>query len=157
MMNNKLNIDKLLDAATQGKSKWELDNITYHGRTSNPTVLVAFLNRIKELEYQSNTNSEKSELIHLLELSKDLNEDECLALLSNTDEIAQQTFIENLARTCAIEVLTRDKVSYDSMNLMCKLNPDDFILTCKRTQDIINSVHELVLQGEILSQDVPGA
>jgi molybdenum cofactor biosynthesis enzyme len=78
-------------------------------------------------------------------------------LLSNDDEIVQQTFIENLARTSALEVLTNDRISYETMNTMCKLSPSDFILTAKRTQDLINSIHELVIQGETLSSDVAGA
>jgi hypothetical protein len=40
---------------------------------------------------------------------------------------------------------------------MCKLSPSDFIITAKRTQDLINSIHELVIQGETLSSDVAGA
>ena len=43
------------------------------------------------------------------------------------------------------------------MNAMCKLSPNDFILAAKRSQDIINSIRELVIQGETLSDDVAGA
>ena len=82
---------------------------------------------------------------------------DCERLLSNDDDLAQQNFIENLARRSALEVLTCDKVTFETMNIMCKLAPEDFILTSKRTQDIINSVHELVIQGETLSRDIAGA
>jgi hypothetical protein len=157
-MKKNIDIDKILSLAQQGPSKWELDNITYNDRTTNPVTLLAFLNRLKHLSVQASlTDHEAQELKILNSLAKDLNEDECIELLSNDDEVVQQNFIETLARTSALEVLTNDKVSFETMNTMCKLSPSDFILTSKRTQDLINSIHELVIQGETLSKDVAGA
>ena len=157
-MKKNIDIDKILSLAQQGPSKWELDNITYNDRTTNPETLLAFLTRLKHLSVQASlTDYEAQELKILNSLAKDLNEDECIELLSNDDEVVQQTVIETLARTSALEVLTNDKVSFETMNTMCKLSPSDFILTSKRTQDLINSIHELVIQGETLSKDVAGA
>ncbi len=154
----KINIDYLLEVANKGPSKWELDTIIWHDRTTDPKCLVEFLTKINSLEQKTEkTDFEQKEYDILVELANDLNEEECLELLSDNDEIVQQNFIESLARASALEVLTRDKVSLETMSLMCKLNPSDFILTSKRTQDIINNVHELVIQGETLSNDVAGA
>ena len=154
----KINIDYLLEVANKGPSKWELDTIIWHDRTTDPKCLVEFLTKIKSLEQKTDkTDFEQKEYDILVELANDLNEEECLELLSDNDEIVQQNFIESLARASALEVLTRDRVSLETMSLMCKLNPSDFILTSKRTQDIINNVHELVIQGETLSNDVAGA
>jgi len=149
----KLNIAKLLDLAT-GPSRWELDNITYSDRTSNPETLKAFLSRIQLLRI---SDADSAELKILEDLANDLDQKECEELLSNSDDMAQQMFIENIARQSALEVLTKDRVSFETMNIMCKLSPSDFILASKRTQDIINSIHELVIQGETLSNDVAGA
>jgi len=158
MKNKKLNTEKLLALASAGTSRWELDNITWHDRASNPETLISFLERISLLEsLEERTSREDRELDSLIDLANDLDEEECVELLSNDDEIVQQTFIENLARTSALEVLTNDRVSFETMNTMCKLSPSDFILTAKRTQDLINSIHELVIQGETLSSDVAGA
>jgi hypothetical protein len=158
MKNKKLNTEKLLTLASAGTSRWELDNITWHDRASNPETLISFLERIQFLENIEDRNSkEDRELDSLIDLANDLDEEECVQLLSNDDEIVQQTFIENLARTSALEVLTNDRISFETMNTMCKLSPSDFILTAKRTQDLINSIHELVIQGETLSSDVAGA
>lgn len=158
MKNKKLNTEKLLALASAGTSRWELDNITWHDRASNPETLISFLERIQFLENIEDRNSkEDRELDSLIDLANDLDEEECVQLLSNDDEIVQQTFIENLARTSALEVLTNDRISFETMNTMCKLSPSDFILTAKRTQDLINSIHELVIQGETLSSDVAGA
>lgn len=158
MKNKKLNTEKLLTLASAGPSRWELDNITWHDRSSNPETLISFLERIQFLENIEDRNSkEERELDSLIDLANDLDEEECVQLLSNDDEIVQQTFIENLARTSALEVLTNDRISFETMNTMCKLSPSDFILTAKRTQDLINSIHELVIQGETLSSDVAGA
>ena len=154
----RINIDHLLEAATRGPSRWELDNITWHDRLNDPRCLIDFLTRIKTLEQiKDKSEYEKKEYEILCELANEMDEDECQELLSDKDEIVQQNFIEALARKSALEVLTRDRVSLETMNMMCKLNPGDFILTSKRTQDIINSVHELVIQGETLSNDVAGA
>ena len=158
MKNKKLNTEKLLTLASAGTSRWELDNITWHDRASNPETLISFLERIQFLENIEDRNSkEERELDSLIDLANDLDEEECVQLLSNDDEIVQQTFIENLARTSALEVLTNDRISFETMNTMCKLSPSDFIITAKRTQDLINSIHELVIQGETLSSDVAGA
>jgi hypothetical protein len=153
----KLDIDKILSQSS-GPSKWELDNITWHDRGTDPEVLRGFLGRITELKNSVEpTKDESAELAILIELANEMDEVECLDLLSREDEIVQQNFIEKLARRSALEVLTNEKVSFDTMNTMCKLSPNDFILTAKRTQDLINSIHELVIQGETLSQDVAGA
>jgi len=154
----KLDIDKILKSYSKGPSKWELDNITWYDRSTNPKTLVDFLNRIKELEEKTKLSQEEAnELLLLNELAADLDEEECMTLLSTDEEFARHNFIESLARKSALEVLTNERVSYETMNLMCKLSPTDFILTSKRTQDLINSIHELVIQGETLSQDVAGA
>jgi hypothetical protein len=158
MKNKKLNTEKLLALASAGTSRWELDNITWHDRASNPETLILFLERISLLEnIEDRSSKEERELDSLIDLANDLDEEECVELLSNDDEIVQQTFIENLARTSALEVLTNDRISFETMNTMCKLSPSDFIITAKRTQDLINSIHELVIQGETLSSDVAGA
>ena len=151
---SKLDVNKLLGLANTGPSRWELDNIVYSDRTTNPITLRKFLERIQELR---TTDAKSVELSILESLAQELDQAECEQLLSDDDELAQQNFIEDLARRSAVEVLTRDKVTFETMNVMCKLAPNDFILTAKRTQDIINSIHELVIQGETLSRDVAGA
>ena len=51
MKKKKLDIDKLINSATIGTSRWELDNIVYHDRTSNPvTLLEDVVNEIKLVE-----------------------------------------------------------------------------------------------------------
>lgn len=154
----KLNIDKILNSYSTGPNRWELDNIVWYDRSTNPKTMYEFLSRIKELQLKSKCSKEElRELEILQDLSEDLNEEDCLNLLSDDEELCRETFIEGLARKSALEVLTNERVSYDTMNLMCKLSPSDFILTSKRTQDLINSIHELVIQGETLSKDVAGA
>jgi hypothetical protein len=154
----KLNIDYILSQVPAGPSRWELDNIVYNDRTTNPETLLAFLHRIQVLRDEHEPSEEKAaELAILEELAEDLDQDECLEILSKDDDIVRQNFIENLARRGAIEVLCKEKVSEETMNMTCKLSPSDFILTAKRTQDLINSIRELVIQGETLSRDVAGA
>jgi len=158
MRKTKFNIEKVLKQVVFGPSKWELDNIVWHDRTTNPDTLKGFLKRIVELKsLKSPTAEEARELTLLLELANELDEKECLELLSNTDEIAQQTFFENLSRRSAMEVLTDKKISHETMSTMCKLSPEDFIIVSKRTQDLINAITALVIQGETLSRDVAGA
>jgi hypothetical protein len=154
----KLDIDSILAKAKIGLSRWELDNITWNDRASNPVTLFEFLTRIQELEsLEDPSDQEVQELEILTDLANDLDEQECIELLSNDDEIVQQNFIESLARTSALEVLTNGRVSFETMTTTCKLSPSDFILTAKRTQDLINAIQELVIQGETLSNDVAGA
>lgn len=151
-------INNVLPKLITTQTKWELDSIIYYDRTSNPNTLAKFLTRIQELHNLSNQASpeETQELEYLVELLDDLDEDECLELLDRTEEDDKNAFIENLARTSAIEVLTEGKLSFSTMNTSCKLSPNDFILCAKRTQDLINAVQGLVIKGETLSMDVAG-
>jgi len=149
-------IDNLL-SKLKTVSKWELDSVIYYDRTSNPKTLSDFLTRIQTLQLVKRTTNEQAELGYLLELLEDMDEDECLDFLDRTDEDDRISFIENLARISAIEILTGEKISFETMNTACKLSPSDFILCAKRTQDLINAIHGLAIKGETLSNDVAGA
>jgi hypothetical protein len=151
-------INELLENLNVGPSKWELDNIIYWDRTSNPKTLFDFLNRIKFLSKKTELSKfEENELTNLLSLLDDLDYDECQILLEDDEEEIKLRFIENLARTCAIETLTNGRLNIETMNTACKLSPNDFIICAKRTQDLINAIHSLVIKGETLSKDVAGA
>jgi hypothetical protein len=117
------------------------------------------LNRIQKLQTLTNTASpeEQQELTYLLELLNELNDEDVSELINRSDEQAKDAFIENLARTSAIEILTGGKILYETMNTACKLSPNDFIMCAKRTQDLLNSIQGLVVKGETLSKDVAGA
>ena len=152
-------IKNILFKLNTAPSKWELDSIIYHDRTSNVKTLAKFLTRIQDLQVLKTkaTTEEKQELDCLLALLEDLDEDECLELADQTDEDNKTSFIEDLARTSAIEILTGGRIGFETMNTACKLSPNDFILCAKRTQDLINAVQGLVVKGETLSMDVAGA
>jgi hypothetical protein len=152
------NIENFLSKKTTCPSKWELDTIIYFDRATNPDTLIRFLSRIKFLSQTENLdNAETEELSYLLELLEDLDEDECDDILNRTEDECRDAFIEALARSSAIEVLTSGRLSFESMHTACKLSPNDFILCAKRTQDLINSIQGLVIKGETLSKDVAGA
>ena len=152
-------IKNILSKLSTTPSKWELDSIIYHDRTSNAKTLAKFLTRIQDLQaLKTNaTVGEQQELDYLLALLEDLDADECLELSDQTDDDNKNTFIEDLARTSAIEILTGGRIGFETMNTACKLPPNDFILCAKRTQDLINAVQGLVVKGETLSMDVAGA
>lgn len=152
-------IKNILSKLSTTPSKWELDSIIYHDRTSNAKTLAKFLTRIQDLQALKTkaTAEEQQELDYLLALLEDLDADECLELSDQTDDDNKNTFIEDLARTSAIEILTGGRIGFETMNTACKLPPNDFILCAKRTQDLINAVQGLVVKGETLSMDVAGA
>ena len=151
-------IKNLISKSNVTTNKWELDNIVWWDRTTNPESLIRFVNRIQELtEQKTLTAEETKELQYLSELLDELEQDECDELLNRTDEQSKDAFIEDLARTSAIEILTGGKISYETMNTACKLSPSDFIMCAKRTQDLLNAIQGLVIKGETLSKDVAGA
>lgn len=151
-------IEKLLTQAVNCPSKWELDNIIWVDRTTDKKTLSDFLFRIITLDKKpEKSQSEIQELEYLEELLDDMDLTECMQLMNIQDDDAKHIFIENLARVSAIETLCRGRMSVETMNTACKLSPNDFILCAKRTQDIMNSIHGLVIKGETLSQDVAGA
>ena len=152
-------IKNILSKLNTAPSKWELDSVVYYDRTSNSATMAAFLTRIQDLQSLKTKAgiNEQQELVHLLELLEDLEEEDCLELIDRTEEDHKNSFIEDLARTSAIEILTGGKINFETMNTACKLSPNDFILCAKRTQDLINAVQGLVVKGETLSMDVAGA
>jgi len=151
-------LKNLISKSNVTTNKWELDNIVWWDRTTNPESLIRFVNRIQELtEQKTLTAEETKELQYLSELLDELEQDECDELLNRTEEQSKDAFIEDLARTSAIEILTGGKISYETMNTACKLSPSDFIMCAKRTQDLLNAIQGLVIKGETLSKDVAGA
>jgi hypothetical protein len=151
-------IKELINCSHECPSKWELENIIWAEKDSDPKVLFEFLKRIDFLNsLEIKNRSHEIELQRLLEIAQGLDKDVARILLEKHEDREKDLFIEKLARTSAIEVLTNNKLSYDTMNIACKLPPNEFILCAKRTQDIINSVRELVIKGENLSSDIPGA
>ena len=151
-------IKNVLSSINTCPSKWELDTIVWHDRTSNPETLIRFLNHIECLDSLVDKNpSQVQELEYLTELLDDIDQKECEALFDRTDSESREAFIEDLARTSAIEILTSGKLNFELMNTACKLSPNDFILCAKRTQDLINSIQGLVIKGETLSKDIAGA
>ena len=153
------NLDNLLESINECPSKWELDNIIWGERTSNPKVLVEFLKRIDTLRADADLRSkaELKELEILVELLEDLDESEARSLLNRDDDESKEAYIEDLARISAIEVLSLNRLTFETMTTTCKLSPNDFILCAKRTQDLINAIQGLVIKGETLSRDVSGA
>jgi uncharacterized protein YjgD (DUF1641 family) len=151
-------INEILPKIKLGPSRWLLDNVLYHDRTSNPETLFNFLNRIKQLESAaSKTSSEEQELVHLVDLLDEMEEADVFDICYQTEDDSKENFIEELARVSAIQVLTNGKMDFETMNTACKLSPNDFILCAKRTQEIINSIRGLVIKGETLSQNIPQA
>jgi hypothetical protein len=154
-----LDVEYLISLAESSQiSKWELDNIVWHERTTNPEVLLQFLKRIETLQSLDKPSPlHTMELRFLTELADDMDQDECEELFNQDDEVVRHRFIEALARQGALETLCNNAISIETMERMCKLSPNDFILAAKRSQDLINSIQELVIQGETLSSDVAGA
>jgi benzoyl-CoA reductase/2-hydroxyglutaryl-CoA dehydratase subunit BcrC/BadD/HgdB len=152
-------IKNILSKLNTSPSKWELDTILYHDRLSNTKTLTEFLTRIQNLQVLKSkaTSDEQHELTYLLELLEELDDEDVSELLNRSDEQSKDAFIEDLARTSAIEILTGGKILYETMNTACKLSPSDFIMCAKRTQDLLNAIQGLVIKGETLSKDVAGA
>lgn len=154
---NLQNVKKLLASCQNNLSKWELETIKWADRATNPITLKGFLLRIDYLSSVQKSEDDEREYKFLLEMLEDLDEKECELLLSNTDEVSRNFFIENLARQCALETLALGKLTLDTLTISCKLSPNDFILCAKRTQDLIDAIHGLVIKGENLSRDIAGA
>jgi hypothetical protein len=148
---------KILDNVQHNQSKWELETIKWSDRATNPKTLKEFLKRIQLLSTSNRNADEDREYQFLLEMLEELDETECKILLSNSNEISRDTFIETLARQSALETLALGKITLETLTKCCKLSPNDFILCAKRTQDLIDAIHSLVIKGENLSRDIASA
>jgi hypothetical protein len=150
------NITNVLSQLRACPSKWELDNIIWSDRTTDPQVLSKFLQRIEELQ-QASSRAATQELAILLELLEDITEEEVVLLVNQTEAAAKSQYIEQLARVSAIEILANNKLSFDTVNTTCKLGHNDFILCATRAQELINTVQGMMIKCESLSQDIPQA
>ena len=150
------NITNVLSQLRACPSKWELDNITWADRTTDPQVLSKFLQRIEELQ-QASSRAATQELTILLELLEEINEDEVALLINQTEDAAKSQYIEKLARVSAIEILLDNKLSFDTVDSTCKLGHNDFILCATRAQELITAVQSMMIKSESLSQDIPQA
>ncbi len=78
MKKKKLDIDSILQYAPVGPSRWELDNIVWNDRTTNPKTLVEFLQRIKVLQTAKDLLPEHQRELEILEeLAEDLDIHAC--------------------------------------------------------------------------------
>lgn len=150
------NTTEFLSQLRNCPSKWELDNITWADRTTDPLVLSKFFQRIEELKLAS-SRAATQELAILLELLEDISEEDVNLLVTQTEDAAKSYFIERLARVSAIEILADNKLSFCTMETTCKLGHNDFILCATRAQELINTVQGMMIKSESLSEDIPQA
>ena len=150
------NTTEVLSQLRNCPSKWELDNITWADRTTDPRVLSQFFLRIEELQ-QSSNRAAQQELGFMLELLEDISEEDVNLLVTQTEDAAKSHFIERLARVSAIEILADNKLSFCTMETTCKLGHNDFILCATRAQELINTVQGMMIKSESLSEDIPQA
>lgn len=151
-------VNKILTRLYTGPTKWELDNIIYSDRTINKSTLESFLLKIQTLENKEDLSlNEKVELKYLKELLDELEDEDIDNLINQEEDESIDTFIETLARKSALESLTMGRLNYNTLDIACRLSPNEFILCAKRTQDLMNSIQGLVVKGENLSKDVAGA
>jgi hypothetical protein len=150
------NITNVLSQLRACPSKWELDNITWSDRTTDPQVLSKFLQRIEELQ-QLSSRAATQELAILLELLEEINDYEVELLVDQTEAAAKSQYIEKLARVSAVEILSDNKLSFNTIDVTCKLGHNDFILCATRAQELITAVQSMMIKSESLSQDIPQA
>lgn len=150
------NITNVLSQLRACPSKWELDNITWADRTTDPQVLSKFLQRIEELQ-QLSSRAATQELAILLELLEEINDYEVELLVDQTEAAAKSQYIEKLARVSAVEILSDNKLSFNTIDVTCKLGHNDFILCATRAQELITAVQSMMIKSESLSQDIPQA
>jgi hypothetical protein len=150
------NITNVLSQLRACPSKWELDNITWSDRTTDPQVMSKFLQRIEELQ-QASSRAATQELAILLELLEEINDYEVELLVDQTEAAAKSQYIEKLARVSAVEILSDNKLSFNTIDVTCKLGHNDFILCATRAQELITAVQSMMIKSESLSQDIPQA
>jgi hypothetical protein len=150
------NITNVLSQLRDCPSKWELDNIIWSDRTADPQVLSKFLQRIEELQ-QASSRAATQELTILLELLEEINDYEVELLVDQTEAAAKSQYIEKLARVSAVEILSDNKLSFNTIDVTCKLGHNDFILCATRAQELITAVQSMMIKSESLSQDIPQA
>lgn len=154
-----MDITKLLKNIPIGRSQYEFDNFIIGGSNSAARQVRALLVEKEECERQlaQIANSLESsryadamqkELSQIDEFLGQFDEEQIASVLSNFEDEEGDYWAETLGKAAAIEVLTNDKVSTETLGRLALLPIEDFKTSVEVTNKIIQYIRQTTAQLE---------
>ena len=154
-----MDINKLLKNIPIGRSQYEFDNFIIGSSNSAARQVRALLLEKEEAERQlaqladhSDTtryaDTLKKELSQIDEFLGQFDEEQIAAVLSNFEDEEGDYWAETLGKAAAIEVLTIDKVSPETLARLALLPIEDYKTSVEFTNRIIQYIKQTTAQLE---------
>jgi hypothetical protein len=114
----------------------------------NREKLVLFFEKIEQLP-------ESDELSILLKILDEHNSDKLKELLDGDETSVRLALIEKWAREASLDILYDGRYSKETLRFILNLPKDDYQLLLKRVEEIVNSVRDISIQSDTLTDIVP--
>lgn len=138
-----------------GTSEFEVKNFNAPTSTSYARFIIETVNRIRKIDSDLETEKRTFERNCLLEEKSKLekllqNEDnvKLLTSVSTWEDSEREYWVDYLGKLAAIEILTSDRPSVDTMTKMVKLPEDDYIKATQICVKLANAIREATVKAE---------
>lgn len=136
-------------------SEFETKNFNAPTNTSQPRFVIETVNRIRKIDSDLETEKRTFERNCLLEekskLEKILQAEDSvklITLISTWEDYEREYWVDYLGKVAAIEILTNDRPSIDTMTKMVKLPEDDYIKATQICVKLANAIKEATVKAE---------
>lgn len=154
-----MDINKLLKNIPIGRSQYEFDNFVIGSSNSAARQVRALLVDKEEYERQLSqlatsteesryVDSIKKELSQIDEFLGQFDEEQIASVLSNFEDEEGEYWAETLGKAAAVDVLTNDKVSSETLAKLALLPIEDFKTSVEVTNKIIQYIRQTTAQLE---------
>jgi hypothetical protein len=114
----------------------------------NREKLVLFFEKIEQLP-------ESEELSILLKILDEHNSDKLKELLNGDETSVRLALIEKWAREASLDILYDGRYSKETLRFILNLPKQDYQLLLKRIEEIVNSVRDISIQSDTLTDSIP--
>jgi len=154
-----MDISKLLKNVPIGRSQYEFDNFVIGSSNAAARQVRALLIEKEEAERQLAQLTDvpetsryadmiKKELSQIDEFLGQFDEEQIASVLSNFEDEEGDYWAETLGKAAAIDVLTNDKVSTETLGKLALLPIEDFKTSVEVTNKIIQYIRQTTAQLE---------
>lgn len=154
-----MDITQLLKNIPIGRSQYEFDNFVIGSSNSAARQVRTLLLEKEEYERQiaqlantpdtsRYTDAALKELAQINEFLGQFDEEQIASVLSNFEDEEGEYWAETLGKAAAVEVLTNDKVSTETLSKLALLPIEDFKTSVEITNKIIQYIKQTTAQLE---------
>lgn len=137
-------------------SKYELYNIIWVGIEYDKSKLIRLLKRIRKLKFLFFIKRYREELSILEDILKSYDSEKLKNLLLNDEQTSRMAIIEKWSKIGAIEILTNDRFTKETYDVISNLPLRDYQIVTKRIEELINVARNVTTQLDVKMNEIPG-